>query len=69
MKYLVKTYNPINTNLFDTIKEAQDFIYYYAYLNDISLGTLSIDKATISLQISDKQKPQIRFERNSIQFN
>jgi hypothetical protein len=69
MKYLVKTYNPINTNLFDTIKEAKDFIYYYAYLNDISLGTLSIDKTTISLQISDKQKPQIRFERNPIQFN
>jgi hypothetical protein len=69
MKYLVKTYNPINTNQFDTIKEAEKFIYEYAYLNDISLGTLSIDKATISLQISDKQKPQIRFERNPIQFN
>lgn len=69
MKYLVKTYDPINTNVFDTIKEAKDFMYNYAYLNDITLGSLLIDKATISLQITNKQKPQIRFERNPIQFN
>lgn len=69
MKYIVKTYKPINTKSFKNIKEAKIYMIEYAYKNDIDLGTLSIDMATISLQITIENEPKIRFERNPIYFN
>jgi hypothetical protein len=69
MKYIVKTYQPINLIQFNTIQEAKKYMIEFSFLNDISLGNLDIDKNTISLQISDKNNPKIRFERNPILFN
>jgi len=69
MKYIVKTYDPMDTKAFKTIKDAKQFMIEYAYKNDIQLGTLSIDMATISLQITHGNEPKIRFERNPINFN
>lgn len=69
MKYIVKTYQPINLIQFNTIKEAKKYMIEFSFLNDISLGNLDIDKNTISLQISNKNTPQIRFERSPILFN
>jgi hypothetical protein len=69
MKYIIKTYQPINLIKFNTIKEAKKYMIEFSFLNNISLGSLDIDKNTISLQISDKHTPQIRFERNPILFN
>jgi hypothetical protein len=69
MKYIIKTYQPINLIQFNTIQEAKKYMIEFSFLNNISLGGLDIDKNTISLQISDKNKPQIRFERNPILFN
>jgi hypothetical protein len=61
MKYIVKTYHPINLIQFNTIQEAKKYMIEFSFLNNISLGSLDIDKNTISLQI--------RFERNPILFN
>ena len=69
MKYIIKTYEPINLIQFNTIQEAKKYMIEFSFLNNISIGSLDIDKNTISLQISDKNKPQIRFERNPILFN
>lgn len=69
MKYIVKTYDPMDAKAFKTIKDAKQFMIEYAYKNDIQLGTLSIDMATISLQITEGNEPKIRFERNPINFN
>jgi hypothetical protein len=69
MKYIVKTYDPMDAKAFQTIKDAKQFMIEYAYENDIQLGTLSIDMATISLQITIENEPKIRFERNPINFN
>lgn len=69
MKYIVKTYQPIDFKAFKTIKDAKQYMIEYAFINDIQLGTLSIDTATISLQITEGKEPKIRFERNPINFN
>lgn len=69
MKYTVKTYDPIDVKVFDTIKDAKHFIIDYAFINDIDLVSLSIDKATMSYQITLGNEPKIRFERNPIIFN
>lgn len=69
MKYIVRTYEPIDVKAFQTIKDAKQYMIDYAFINDIQLGTLSIDTATISLQITIENEPVIRFERNPINFN
>ena len=69
MKYIVRTYEPTDVKAFKTIKDAKQFMIEYAYKNDFDLGTLSIDMATISLQITIENEPKIRYERNPINFN
>lgn len=69
MKYLVKTYKPINIIAFNTLTDAKKYMEKYAFKNDIELGPLSIDTKTISFQITRENEPQIRFERNPLNFN
>lgn len=69
MNYLVKTYEPTSIKQFQTIKDAKKFMIDYAFINDIDLGSLSIDTCTISFQITIENKPKIRFERSLIKFN
>ena len=69
MKYLVKTYKPLEIRSFKNIKQAKGFIFKYAFLNNIDLGTLEIDTKTISFQVTNGNEPKIRFERNPITFN
>lgn len=69
MKYIVRTYDPMDAKVFDTIKDAKQFMINYAFTNNIDLGTLTIDKATLSYQITLENEPKIRFERNPLNFN
>jgi hypothetical protein len=69
MKYIVRTYDPMDARVFETIKDAKQFMINYAFTNNIDLGTLTIDKATLSYQITLENEPKIRFERNPLNFN
>jgi hypothetical protein len=59
----------MDAKVFETIKDAKQYMIKYAFTNDIDLGTLTIDKATLSYQITLENEPKIRFERNPLNFN